>query len=711
MVKALLLDKKGQNQSPAPMKEVKESFNYNQGNTNYRHPMMSDQIRPPGFPPVPNNQNAQLNQRNNQNLFIQNQNRGNNISQGPVCQPPVFQPPAYQAPAPQTQGVSKEDFSAYVKANDAIMRNMQTQGQNMQNQLTNLIDLITKFVNSNSASTSSSGTLPSNIIANLRNDLKAITTRSGVSYDGPQIPSPPSFLPKVVEDEPEATKDTVNPTNNESTENVQPQVVRSESTYEPVTSPIFEPVITSVSAPKPKTKSSIPYPSRRNDEKNRMAECLALADLGASINLMPFSVWKRLSLPDLTPTCMTLELVDRSISRPVGVVETEISLIDVFEGDLTLRVGKESITFNLDQTLRYLANYSDMTAKRIDVIDMTCEEILKKFWVFLIDFLLKEVDAFLAIDDDPTSPEVDHTYLDPEGDILLLEAFLNDDPSPPPNQENYMLEVRKELKICEAKSNKSSIDEPLEVKLKDLPPHLEYAFLEGDDKLLVIIVKDLSTFQRCMMAIFHDMIEKTMEVFMDVFSVFRNSFQRCLSHLKKMLKRAIISDRGTYFCNDQFAKIMQNFGVTHRLATPYHPQTSGQVEVSNYGLKRILERATAGDHRKVQLNEVRDQVYEKYLIYKEKTKRLHDSKIKDRVFNIGDRVLHFDSRLKIFSGKLKSRQSGPFTISQVYPYGTVELSQPDGPNFKVNGHRVKNYFGEDVPKLAVPGLQTFLRDH
>ncbi|GJV32473.1 reverse transcriptase domain-containing protein [Tanacetum coccineum] len=212
--------------------------------------------------------------------------------------------------------------------------------------------------------------------------------------------------------------------------------------------------------------------------------------------------------------------------------------------------------------------------------------------------------------------------------------------------------------------------------------------------------------------------------------------------------RAIISDRGTHFCNDQFAKVMLKYGVTHRLSTAYHPQTSGQVEVSNRGLKRILERTvgenraswsdklddalwafrtayktpigctpyklvygkachlpielehkaywalkhtnfdikTAGDHRKVQLNELnelRDHAYENSLIYKEKTKRIHDSKIKNRVFNVGDRVLLFNSRLKIFSGKLKTRWSGPFTVTQVFPYGTVELSQNSGPNFKV----------------------------
>nr|GEZ47193.1 reverse transcriptase domain-containing protein [Tanacetum cinerariifolium] len=169
----------------------------------------------------------------------------------------------------------------------------------------------------------------------------------------------------------------------------------------------------------------------------------------------------------------------------------------------------------------YSANYNDMTAKRIDVIYMACEEYSQEVLGFSdviasgnptsyydpfvsttsptltpfgeSDFLLGEVDAFLALKDDPTSPEVNQSYVDTEGDILLLEAFLNDDPLlPPPNQGNYLPQVRKELKICEAKTDKSSIDEPPEVELKDLPPHLEYVFLEGDDKLPIIIAKDLS---------------------------------------------------------------------------------------------------------------------------------------------------------------------------------------------------------------------------
>nr|GEU68634.1 reverse transcriptase domain-containing protein [Tanacetum cinerariifolium] len=910
MVKALLIDKKSQNQAPATVKAVKKSCVTCGGAHSYRNcPATDGNVY-----------------RDNIQEFV-SQASAVNYNQGNTSYP--YQALVYQAPAPQTQGVSKEDFSAYVKANDAVMRNMLTQGQNMQNQLTNLTDLLTKFVNSNNASTSSLGTLPSNTIANPRSDLKAINTRSGVSYDGPQIPPPPSFLLKVVENRTEATKDTVHPTNNGSTEDVQPPVVPTESPIlisKPVNSPIIEPVISPVSTLRPNQRPSIPYPSRMQDQKLRdkangqrekffqifkdlnfnisfvdapilmpkfgpsikilltnkdkpcelartplnehcsavllkklpeklgdlvkflissdfpgKAEFLALADLAASINLMPLFVWNKLSLPNLTPTCMTLELANHLISRPIGVAEDVYvkvdtfhfsadfvvvdfdadprvplilgrsflmigrALIDVFKGELTLHVGKEAITFNLDQTSRYSANYNDMTVKRIDVIDMACEEYSQEVLGFSdviasgnptpyydsivsttfptltpfvnSDFLLEEVDAFLALEDDPTSPEVDQSYLDSKGDILLLKAFLNDDSSlPPPNQGNYLPEVRKELKICEAKSDKSSIDEPLEVELKDLPPHLEYAFLEGDDKLPVFIAKYLSveektalitvlkspwvspvhcvpkkggftvvenedneliptrlvtgsmsastiekttftcpyrtfayrrmpfglsnapgTFQRCMMAIFHDMIEKTIEVFMDDFLVFENSFQSYLSYLERMLKSTpwfadfanyhagnfvvkgmssqskskFFKDVKHYFWDDPF--LFKIYADQVIRSYPVSPQTSGQVEVSNRGLKRILER-TAGE-------------------------------------NCASWSDKLDDALWIFSGKLKSRWSGAFTISHVYPYGTVELAQPNGPNFKVNGHRLKHYSGKDIPKMVVLDLQTFPKDH
>nr|GFA00189.1 reverse transcriptase domain-containing protein [Tanacetum cinerariifolium] len=641
----------------------------------------------------------------------------------------------------------------------------------MQNQLTNLIDLITKFMNSNSTSTSSSGTLPSNTIANPRSDLKVITTQSCVSYDEPQISPPLSFLPKVVENKPEATKDTIFKDMSfeisfadalilmpKFASTLKALIGNKEKLSEMARTPLNEHCSTVLLKKLPK-KLGDPGKFLIPCDFPGMVEWLALADLSASINLMPFFVLKRLSLHDLTPMYMTLELANHSISHSVGVAEdvyvkvgsfhfltdfvvvdfdadprvplilersflkTERALTDVFKDELTLHVGKEAITFNLDKTLRYSANYSDMMAKRIDDIDMACEEYSQEVLGFsdtissgnptpyydLIvsttsptltpfensDLLLEEFDAFLAIEDDPTSLEFYQPFLDPEGDIFILETFLNDDPSLPSlKQGNYLLEVRKELKIFEAKSDKSSVDEPPEVELKDLPPYLEYAFLEGDDKLPVIIVKDLSveektalitvlsptsepwlgnflisrviklfeagliypisdspwvspvhcvpkkggfivvvnkdneliptrlvtgwrvcidyrklneatqkdhfplpfmdqmlerlagnqyycfldsfsgyfqipidpkdqekttftcpygtfsyrrmpfglcnalgTFQRCMMEIFHDMIEKTMEVFMDDFSIFSNSFQSCLSHLERMLKR------------------------------------------------------------------------------------------------------------------------------------------------------------------------------
>ncbi|GKA02241.1 reverse transcriptase domain-containing protein [Tanacetum coccineum] len=220
MMKTLILDKQ-KSQAPATVKAVEEkcvtcggahsyrncpatdgnvyrdniqeyvsqaaAANFNQGNTGYR-PQIANQIRPPGFPPVQNNQGNNQNRYNQGNNYNQNQgnnynqNKGNNYNQGQIYQPPVNQPPAYQALDPQTQGVTKTDFESYVKANDAVMRNMQDQNQNMQNQMSNITDLLNKIVNSNTAATSGSGTLPSNTVTNPREDLKGITTRSGVAY-------------------------------------------------------------------------------------------------------------------------------------------------------------------------------------------------------------------------------------------------------------------------------------------------------------------------------------------------------------------------------------------------------------------------------------------------------------------------------------------------------------------------------------------------
>ncbi|GJV73358.1 reverse transcriptase domain-containing protein [Tanacetum coccineum] len=370
--------------------------------------------------------------------------------------------------------------------------------------------------------------LPRNTVANPRGDLKAITTRSGISYDGPPIPP----LPKAVEREPEVTKDTVQP----STENIQPPVVQTQA---PIDEPVVDP------------KSFIPYPLRANKQKIHekddnlaskfIVDCLALANLGASINLMPLSIWKKLSLPELTPTRMILELADRSTTSPSGIAEdvfvkvgkfhfladfvvvdyvvdprvplilgrpflrTARALIDVYGEELTLRVDDEAITFKVGETSRYSYNDAE-SINRIDVIDVSCEVYAQEVIGFSYsstsgnptpsldpilstsfpsltpfeggDFILEEIEACLTNDSIP--PGIDDADFDSEGDLLLLEKLLPSSPLPP-----------KELHFEEIKMIKSSIDDPKELELKDLPSHLEYAFLQGTNKLPVIIAKEL----------------------------------------------------------------------------------------------------------------------------------------------------------------------------------------------------------------------------
>ncbi|GJW93743.1 reverse transcriptase domain-containing protein [Tanacetum coccineum] len=835
-------------------------------------------------------------------------------------------------------------------------------------------------------------TAPSSSAASTQ-EAKAITTRSGVSYDGPPIP------PLVVEKEPKVTKDTVLP----STEEIQPPLKLREKDdilaskfmeifrdlhfelsfvdaliHMPKFALMFKKLLNNkdklielTKTPLNKNYSAVvlkKLPEKLGDpgrflipcDFSEFDDCLALADLGASINLMPLSIWKKLRLPGLNDTKMVLELANRTISKPTvplilgrPFLSTAHALIDVYEGEITLRHDDQSLTLKCGDTPSISYNNLE-SLNRVDLIDATCEEYSQEVLGFsdviasgnltpgydpivsnssptLTLFgdsnflLLEEADAFLALADDPTSPKVDESYYDPEGDILILEALLNSDPSPPPNQGNYLPEFRKELKVIEPTNNKSSIDEPPEVELKDLPPHLEYAFLEDNNKLPVIIAKDLSVdektalikvlksrkraiawklsdikginpefcshkilmeedyepavqHQRRVNPKIHDVIKKEVEKLLDAeliypisdspwvspvhcvpkkggmtvgaennaadhlsrlenpyenvldpkeinetfpletlnmvtsrgdqstpwFADFANYhagnfivkgmstqqknkifkdvkhyfwddpflfktctdlvIRRCVSgqeavniltachsgpteghyganytakkgidfmgpfpssrgnkyilvavdYLSKWVEakalpsndarvvvkflkslfarfgtpRAIISDRGTYFCNDQFAKVIsKTVGENHAswsdrlddalwaFCTAYKTPISCTTYKLVYGkschlpielehraywaLKHVnFDLKTAGDHRKLQLNELnelRDQAYKNSLIYKERTKKLHNSKIKNRIFNVGDQVLLFNSRLKILSGKLKTQ--------------------------------------------------------
>ncbi|GJV56630.1 reverse transcriptase domain-containing protein [Tanacetum coccineum] len=481
------------------------------------------------------------NQANNQNRWNQNQNRGNGYNQGqiqrpqvqqqaPMYQPPVNQHPAYQAPAHQASGVSKTDFESYVKANDAF------------------------------------GSLPSNTVANPKGELKAITTRSGVSYDGPQIPPP------VVEVETEVTKDPVLP--NRSTKDVQPPIVQ-----------VDEPVVI------PRAKTTLPYPSRVNKEKihekddllalkfmeifwnlhfelsfadallhmpkfapmfrkllnnkdkileltktpvnencsavilktfpeklgdpgrflipcdfPELDECLALADLGASINLMPLSVFEKLNRQGLTKTRMVLELADRSISTPTGIAEdvfvkvgtfyfpadfvvvdydadprvplilgrpflrTARALIDVHGEEMTLRHDDQSVTFKVGDTKNFSYNAME-SVNKVDFIDIACEEYSQEVLGFSEVLANGNSTPYFEPIVDTTSP----TLTPFEGSDFILE------------------EIEAELSDTSYKTNETIINETVpRFDSKDLTSHLEYAFLEGDNKLPVIIAKDLS---------------------------------------------------------------------------------------------------------------------------------------------------------------------------------------------------------------------------
>nr|GEX97728.1 reverse transcriptase domain-containing protein [Tanacetum cinerariifolium] len=353
------------------------------------------------------------------NQFFQGANQGQN-------QPPTYQAPVHQSQIPQPQVVTTNEFTNFMKANNAILKNMQTHMISLTNSNLELKNMFGQFIKMNTASSSGSGTLPGNTITNLNKDLKGITTRSGTAYQGPTIPTT-SSPPPIVEREIEVTKDMVHPTNNESTKDVQPLVVPTESlnlNFKPVVAPIIEPVASPVSAPNPNLRPLIPYPSRLQAQK------------------LHFDADPRVPL-----------ILGRYF------LKTRRALIDVFE-----EYSQEVLSF-FDMIA------SGNPTSYYDLIFSTTSPTLTSFGNS--DFLLEDVDAFLALEDDPTLPKVDQSYLDSEGDI-------------------YLPKVRKELKICKTKYDKSSIDKPPEVELKDLPPHVEYIFLEGDNKLPVIIAKDLS---------------------------------------------------------------------------------------------------------------------------------------------------------------------------------------------------------------------------
>nr|GEU77120.1 hypothetical protein [Tanacetum cinerariifolium] len=722
---------------------------------------VSNQMRPSGFH-QPNNQN------NNQNRF-----QGNNFNQNQNCPPnqgAIYQnrPPQnlnFQAP-PQQNTVTQGKFEAYTIANDANMNNLQ-----LNNTIPNPKGEAKAITTRSGMSYKEPPILPPGVD---QQELIEVTTYT-------ELPSPDDIQPLLVQVEVQVDKlaeepSVVIPKAKASLpypSRLQKEKLREKddilaakfmeifrdlhfklsfanalihmSKFAPMFKKLLnnkDKLIELTKMPLNENYSAVvlkKLPEKLGDpgrflipcDFSEFDNCLALEDLGASINLMSLSVWKKLRLPTLNDTKMVLELADRIISKPTGVAKTVFvkvgkfyfpayfvvldfvadprvplilgrpflstarELIDVYEGEIILRHDDQSLTLKCGDTP--LISYNNFKSlNKVNLIDATCEEysqeVLRFANVVLVevstpyyepivsnssptltrfnesDFYLEKIENFL--NDDSNSEEIEDSEFDMERDILLLEAFLNNDPEPPSNQKDYFPTVRKDLKVVELK-NQSSDDEPPEIELKELPPHLEYAFLGENEKWPVIIAKDLNvnektalidvlksrkkaiawkltdikgidpefyshkillvedfsqkplgkscplctqkrrklneatrkdhfplpfmdqmlerlagneyycfldgfsgyfqipidpkdqenttftcpygtfaykrmpfglyngpgTFQRCMMAIFQDMIEQTMEVFMDDFLVFENYFSTCLTNLEKMLKR------------------------------------------------------------------------------------------------------------------------------------------------------------------------------
>ncbi|GJQ92952.1 hypothetical protein Tco_0004091 [Tanacetum coccineum] len=320
--------------------------------------------------------------------------------------------------------------------------------------------------------------------------MKALTTRSGVAYEGPSIPTNPSPK-KVVERETKKTTDKEQSNFQGSTAQIPPPVIPISIPKPNVLKtfadalllmPRFAPTIKSLLMNKEKLLKLAKIPLNENCSAMLPKKLPKnLGDLGKFLIPCDF--------PGMDPILEYI-ILGRSILR------TGRALIDVYGEEITLRVDNEAVTFNLDQTTRY-SSTNDKSVNRIDIIDAVCEEYAPELLgfsnndssggnptptsePFTFEFILEEIEAYLK--DDSISPEIDYANCNPEEDICFIEKLLNNDPFQLPPM--Y-------LKQSEVTKAKSSIEEPPELELKDLPSHLEYAYLEENDKLLVIISKGL----------------------------------------------------------------------------------------------------------------------------------------------------------------------------------------------------------------------------
>nr|GEW13088.1 hypothetical protein [Tanacetum cinerariifolium] len=743
---------------------------------------------------------APTQQNNNQNRF-----QGNNLNQnrppnqGAIYQNRPPQNPNFQAP-PQQNTVTQGKFKAYITVNDSNMNNLQLKFDNFQR---NKQDFKKKFEQKQDD-------FQNQMMQFMQNLYNKPSSSSS-------LPKPPISPPGVDQQEPvEATTDTELP----SSDDIHPPTVLVEVQ---VDKPAEEPSVVI-----PKAKANLPYPSRLQKEKLREKDDILAAkfmeifrDLhfelsfaDALIHMPKFApMFKKLlnnkdKLIELTKiplkeNCSAVvlkklpkklgdpELVDRTISKPTGVAEnvfvkvgkfyfpanfvildfvadprvslilgrpflsTAYALIDVYEGEITLRHDDQSLTLKCGDTPSISYNNLESLNKQ-NLTPFNASDFL----------LLEEADAFIAIDDEPISSNIDATYYDPERDILILEALLNNDPEPPSNQKDYFPSLHKDLKVVEP-NNQSFKDEPPEVELKELPPHLEYAFLGDNGKWPVIIAKYLSSNEKTALINVRKTRKKAITWKLTDIKGIDPEFCSHEILLEEDYSPKVQSQRREFDFKVIDTRRAENYAADHlsHLENPYEnifdpkeinetfpleslnkvvhkdPSTPWFADLANYHAGNFIIRLAKklltfsmlvivdppGDttepttQRRKFLTQGIDFMGpfpsskgNKYiLVAVDYLSKWVEAKALPT--NNAQVVVKFlkslFSRLNIFSGKLKSHWSGLFTIAEIYTYGTANLIHPDGCNFKVNCHRLKHYHGGDPPPLEILDVHTFPKDN
>nr|GEV24072.1 reverse transcriptase domain-containing protein [Tanacetum cinerariifolium] len=594
----------------------------------------------------------------------------------------------------------------------------------------------------NTTSSSSSETLPGNTITNPKEDLKGITTRRGTAYPGPTIPTTSSSL--VVERDTETIKDTVHPANNGSIEDVQPLVVQSESpilTSEPVNSPIIEPVAFPVSAPRPNQRPSLPYPSRLNDQKlrDKANDQVELKDLPPYLeyvflegdNKLPVIITKDLSVEEKTALITALKSHKRAIAW---------KLSDIKGIDPEFCTHKILMEEDFEPAVQHQRR---VNPKIHDVIK---QEVLKLLnvgliypisdgpWVSPVHCVPKK-DGFTVVENEEN--ELVPTRLVTGWrvciDYLKLNEATRKDHFPLPFMDQMLERLAGNQYYCFLNVSLGIFKFPSIPKIKrkpHSPAHTEHLLIAACPLGYAMHQarfreSNYTTTKKEMLSVVYTFEKIRSYLIMNKSIMYTDHSALKYLFAKKdfkarLLRWVLLLQEFTFKVID--TKEAENMVADHlsRLENPHQNVLDPKEINESFSLETLNLVSTHSNSSTPWFADFANYHAGNFVVKgmssQQKSKFFKDVKHYFRddsfLFKIcADQVIRKCVHIQIFSGKLKSRWSGPFTISHVYLYGTVELSQPDGPNFKVNGHILKHYFGEDVPKMVVPDHQTFPKDH